>query len=453
MPMTAATQPAQLQRLVLLLCFTVFWSVLNGTMFNVAVPDIARQFSLTTAEVSWVVTGYITIFAVAATTYGKLADLYSVRRLMTIGLLLFNLGALLSLLATWYPLLVIGRLVQAAGGGAIPALVMIIATRYAPVGQRGRVLGAVAATIAFGMGLGPLVGGLLAGFLHWRWLFCLSFANLLVVLPIRRTLPREAPPGGRFDSGGAVLLGLGICALLDALTRQQILSLLAATLLLGWLRRHLAASPAPLIPTELLADRRFRMALLITCLILGAFFGLLFVIPLLLRQLYQVGTTSIGLAIFPGALLAALVGLAGGKLADRRGVVPVALTGLTCLCGSFLLLAWLAGRGPLIVSLLLVFSYAGFSLPQPALGKAVSLILPAELSGVGMGVYNLTYFVAGAIGTALAGSLIDWLDAGTTGAEPILAYQVVFLVSSAACALAALLFRRTFDNLPIGVEG
>jgi DHA2 family metal-tetracycline-proton antiporter-like MFS transporter len=129
MPMTAATQPAQLQRLVLLLCFTVFWSVLNGTMFNVAVPDIARQFSLTTAEVSWVVTGYITIFAVAATTYGKLADLYSVRRLMTIGLLLFNLGALLSLLATWYPLLVIGRLVQAAGGGAIPALVMIIATR------------------------------------------------------------------------------------------------------------------------------------------------------------------------------------------------------------------------------------------------------------------------------------------------------------------------------------
>jgi MFS transporter, DHA2 family, metal-tetracycline-proton antiporter len=443
--MDTTTQPAQLQRLVLLLCFTVFWSVLNSTMFNVAVPDIAHQFSLSTAEVSWVVTGYITIFAVATTTYGKLADLYSVRRLMTIGLLLFNFGALLSLLATWYPLLVLGRLVQAAGGGAIPALVMIIATRYAPVGQRGRVLGAVAGTIAFGMGLGPLVGGLLAGFLHWRWLFCLSFANLLVVLPIRSSLPPESPQAGRFDSGGAVLLGAGVCALLVALTRQQLLPLLVALLLLGWLRRHLAGSPAPLIPMQLLGSRRFQMAMLITGLILGAFFGLLFVIPLLLRQLHQVGTTGIGLAIFPGALLAALVGLVGGRLADRRGVVPVALSGLACLLGSFLLLAGLADRGPLIVSLLLVLSYAGFSLLQPALGKAVSLLLPPELTGVGMGVYNLIYFIAGAIGTALAGSLLDWL---AIGADPALAYRVVFLASAMACALAALLMRRTFSSLP-----
>ncbi|MDW7758014.1 MAG: MFS transporter, partial [Desulfuromonadales bacterium] len=146
----------QRRRLVPLLCFIVFFSVLNGTMFNVAVPDIAAEFNLSPGEVSWVITIYIVAFALAAVTYGKLADLFPVRNLITIGLLFFNVGALLGYVADWYPLLIGARFIQAVGGGSIPAMGMLVATRYFPPDMRGRVLGAVASTVAFASGVGPL---------------------------------------------------------------------------------------------------------------------------------------------------------------------------------------------------------------------------------------------------------------------------------------------------------
>lgn len=434
--------PDQPRQLILLLCFSVFWSVLNGTMFNVAVPDIAREFRLTAAEVSWVVTGYIAVFAIAATTYGKLADHYPVRRLMTIGLLLFNLGALVSLLAPWYPLLVAGRLIQAGGGGAIPALVMISATRYARVEQRGRVLGAVGATVAFGMGLGPLVGGLLGGYLDWRWLFPLSFATLLVILPLRRTLPGESPRPGRFDLTGALLLAAIIALLLLVLTGQHPALLLLGLLLGAQLKRHLRHSPTPFLPPRLLGEAGFRRALLVTCLSLGSMFGLLFAVPLLLRQLFQLETIGIGLVIFPGALLAAVTGLVGGRLVDRLGVFPVALAGQGCLALSLLLLGGLTQHSPLLIALILVLSYAGFALLQPALGKTVSLVLPADSVGVGMGVYNLTYFLSGATGTALAGGLINLLRS-----VPADAFRAVFVIAALAVLAAMLVYRASFARL------
>ncbi|HKI51777.1 MAG TPA: MFS transporter [Geothermobacteraceae bacterium] len=435
-------QPEQPRELLLLLCFTVFWSVLNGTMFNVAVPDIAGEFRLTAAAVSWVVTGYIAVFALAATTYGKLADHYPVRRLMTIGLLLFNFGALLSLVAPWYPLLVAGRLVQAAGGGAIPALVMISATRYARVEQRGQVLGAVGATVAVGMGLGPLVGGLLAGFFHWRWLFLLSFATLLVILPLRRTLPTESSRPGEFDLAGALLLAAGMTLFLLVLTGHSAWLLLPVPLLGSWLKAHLSRSPTPFLPQRLLGEALFRRALLVTCLSLGAMFGLLFAVPLLLRQLFALETISIGLVIFPGALFAALAGLIGGRLVDRLGVYPIALAGQGCLAVSLLLLGALGNRSPLLVTLILVFSYAGFALLQPALGKTVSLVLPAEQVGICMGIYNLTYFLSGAVGTALAGGLISLL-----GAAPVRAFATVFAGAALGPLASMVVFRQSFARL------
>ena len=76
----------------MVISFIIFFSVLNGMMFQVAIPDIAAEFALLPSEVSWVMTGYILVFAVGALMYGKLADIYPVKRLITIGLTLMNAG-------------------------------------------------------------------------------------------------------------------------------------------------------------------------------------------------------------------------------------------------------------------------------------------------------------------------------------------------------------------------
>lgn len=129
---------------------------MNGTMFNVAVPSIAEQFQLLPSEVSWVIAGYIVFFAIGSVTYGKLADIYPVKDLITLGLILFNAGSLLGFLSQWYGMLIVARLIQAMGAAAIPALGMITATRYFPPQSRGKVLGMVASTVAFASGIGPI---------------------------------------------------------------------------------------------------------------------------------------------------------------------------------------------------------------------------------------------------------------------------------------------------------
>jgi len=431
---------------VLLLCSMVFFSVLNGTMFNVAVPDIAREYVLTAADVSWVITGYIIIFALASVTYGKLADIYPIRRLLTIGLLLFNLGALLGFFADSYPQLLIGRLVQASGGGAIPAMSMLVATRYFPAISRGRVLGAVASTVAFAAGVGPVIGGYIAGQWHWRYLFPVSLATLISLYAARKILPQEATRAERFDYAGGLLLGGAVTSLLLFVTKGFWFALPLSFVLTYLFKRHIYRVEHSFISPELLRNQRFRQGLLCTFLGVSTVFGYFFAVPLLLRDLHTLSTAQIGLVIFPGALTAALLGVVGGRLADRWGSVPIVHAGFGLLLLGYLFLAGLLSFGALPIMLLLIICYTGFAFVQSALAKTVSMTLPPERAGVGMGLYNLVFFTAGAFGTSFVGTLIDQMTRFVSLAEhdPAAVYRLLFLAAAGALLLAILLFRRTF---------
>lgn len=442
--------PAFHGRIVLLLCSNVFFSVLNGTMFNVAIPDIARQFRLGPAEVSWVMTGYIIVFALAAVTYGKLADIYPVRWLITVGLLLFNAGALFGFFAAWYPLLIAGRLVQASGGGAIPALSMLVATRYFPPDRRGRVLGAVASTVALAAGVGPMAGGFIAGRLHWRYLFLISMVTLFTLPLFHRILPREQSKPERFDRQGALILGGGVSTLLAGIAQGLLWLFPLGLLLLFWFARHIRSIESPFVRPELFRNRLYRNGLYTVFLALSAVFGMFFMVPLLLRSVYRLDTLWIGTVIFPGALSAALLGHFGGRLADRKGGEAVVYAGLTLLLAGFLLLAAGAGRGAVAVALCLVVCYTGFSFLQSSLAKTVSITLPREQVGVGMGFYNLVFFTSGAFGAAFFGKMLDLAAAEWAGArlpQAPTAYSSLFLGCALAVTLAGSIFHLSFRRI------
>jgi len=439
-------------RVVILLCSIVFFSVLNGTMFNVAVPDIARQFELSASEVSWVMTGYIIIFALAAITYGKLADIYPVRRLLTIGLILFNIGALLGFLSHNYMVLLAGRIVQASGGGAIPAMAMLVATRYFPVDKRGRVLGAVASIVALAAGLGPVVGGFIAGHWHWRYLFLISFATLFAIYVARKLLPKETAKDESFDLVGAILVAVAMTATLVFVTRLYWIALPVALIAFALARRHMYRKEFPFISPELLAGRLYRRGLYCTFLTVGTVFGYFFSIPLMLRMVHGQPTVDIGLVIFPGALTAAALGFVGGRLADRFGGPPVVFAGLGLLLTGYLLMAALLGNGVITVLLVLIVCYTGFAFIQSALAKSVSTTLPHDKAGVGMGLYNMIFFTSGAFGTSFVGRFIDLFDGSipalTASKSTIFSY--LFVLSALTIVIAGLLFYRSFGRAADG---
>lgn len=457
----AGTEPLSgkaMTHLVMVVCYMLFFGTLNTTMFNVAIPDISRQFHLSPTSVSWVLTTYISIFGIGSVIYGKLADAYPVKKLLTAGLIVFNAGSIVGLFAPTYPVLVLGRMLQATGGAAFPALSMLVAVRYIAPSVRGRVLAIVSSTIACGGALGPVFGGFVAGTLSWRYLFLLPVSTLLAIPFYYRLLPHEEPRKEPFDYLGGALLACLIVSLLLFVVQSRILALPACFLFMAGFVLRIRTTTFPFIFPRLILDRQFRNGLLTLFLAQGApIYGMMFTLPILLRNLNHLGTQEIGLAICPGAMTAAVFSFFGGKISDRKGSVTVVRTGLIFLLVGYSLLSFLTGMPTAYVTCGLIISYSGFSIVQSSLAKTVSMVLPPDQTGIGMGMYNLTFFTSGAMGAAIASRIIETSASGK-GLNPFVlpeaaGYSNVFVLIIAMVAWGAAIFSRTFSSsLPAASE-
>jgi DHA2 family metal-tetracycline-proton antiporter-like MFS transporter len=424
-------------RITLPLAVTIFFSVLNGIMFNVAIPEIALGFRLMPSEVSWVMTAYIATFALGSLVYGKLADSVSVKRLITIGLLLLNLGSVIGFMASWYPMLIFARVLQASGGAAIPALAMLVATRYFPREQKGMVLGVIASTVAFGAAVGPVLGGFITGSLHWRFLFLMTLLTLLALPFLRVMLPEERPEKRGFDLPGAVLVISGVGALLVGVTQGGALIFLAAAVLLALFVLRIRSAAEPFIRPGLFSIPSYRSTVVMAVLTTGGMFGIMFAVPIMLSDLEGLGAQSIGLVMFPGAMSAAVMGRVGGRLVDAWGGRRMMVVGSLVLIMGFLALSASAGASPAFLAILLIVSYVGFSFLQSAMPHTVSSDLPREETGVGMGTYSMFFFSAGSFYTAVIGRVLDLRRTGLC-LNPLARCEEGWLYSNVFLALAAM---------------
>ncbi len=440
-----------IQKITFPLSVIIFFSVLNGTMFQVSIPDISEEYLLLPSEVSWVMTGYILVFAIGALIYGKLADIYPVKRLITTGLIVMNLGSLIGFASMWFPMLIFARIMQAMGGAAIPALAMIVVTRYFPPEMRGKVLGIIASTVALAAGLGPIIGGFITGTFHWRYLFITSLATLLMIPSLRRILPAEAVRKDQLDIPGALLIGGGATCLLVFVTQGNWWFFLPGILMIYFFTVRIRRVNNPFIDPELFTNRAYRNTLITTFLSVGTVFGMLFLVPIMLRELNGLDANWIGITMFPGAMSAVLMGVIGGRISDRAGSRFVVYIGAGSLVCGFLMLSTFAGMSPTIIALSLISCYAGFAFLQSSLPHTVSVVLPKEQTGIGMGIYNLLFFISGAFSNAAIGRLLD-LKTASISLNPLVSnskqwmFSNIYVMLAVVTLIGAVLFYMTFSK-------
>lgn len=416
-------------RIILLLGCLLLFSVMNVTVFNVAIPDISKDLDISSSLAGWVITGYAMVYAIGSLMYGKLADLFSLKRLMTIGICLFATGSLIGFFSEGYVWLMVGRLVQSAGASSIPALAMIIPARFFPPARRGAILGMVASFIAFSSGVGPIIGGFITGALDWKYLFLLSLGTMIVLPFLRKALPDEEWREGRIDAIGAALLAAAVAMLMLAITMSSLLYLgvSLALLTLFIMKSHL--SREPFISLPLFTQGPYRYAITATFLSSMTGFSLMLVTPLLLEAYFELRADYIGLVLFPAAMAAAFMGRIGGRWTDRFGSIPMLLTAASLMVTGFILLALLSSLSPWLVAMCLILPNIGFVFMQASMSKLVSLLLPQEKIGAGMGVFSLSNFLAGAVGGTLSTKAVD---AG-------LPYPTILLLSAALITTQMLL--------------
>ncbi|MDD9267482.1 MFS transporter [Paenibacillus sp. GCM10023248] len=438
--------------------FLIFFAVLNETVFNVSTPEIAKQYAITPTGVSWVLTTFIIFFGIGSVIYGRLSDIFSLKKLIVAGILIYSVGSALGFaLQAWYPAVIFARAVQGAGASAIPALVMVVVARYFSPSDRGKVFGLLTSTVSFAIAVGPVVGGFVSATFHWTYLFIIPLFTLISIPFFNQILPEEKRKPGSVDMLGAALVALSVAGITVYLSYPHWYFLAASAALLIWFIFHIRQAKDPFIEPSLFKNKLLRGGLIVGFLVFCTVMGIMFVIPLMLAKVNDLSTSTIGLILFPGAMCSVIFGTIGGNLADKRGNNYVVFIGLGLLVISLAAIALMVGHSPWLISAALLPTYVGFSFVQTALANRVSLTLDVSETGVGMGLFNLITFISGAVGTALVAKLLDggFMDFYT---NPVLStltavpFSNLLIIFAAVIILSGLFYKRIFARKTASVS-
>jgi DHA2 family metal-tetracycline-proton antiporter-like MFS transporter len=445
--------PASHQPLVRWLTYLIFFAVLNETVFNVSTPKIAEEFGLSAAAVSWVMTIFMVFFGIGSVIYGKLADMYSLRRLIEFGTWFYCAASLLGFFVQGsYPLVVLARGLQAMGASAIPALCFVCIARYIPEEGRGKVFGFITSMVSVSIGIGPVIGGFVSGQLHWAILFLMPLPTLIALPFLRKELPVDPGRPGHVDVIGALLVSgaVGLLVLyLNFMQNVYLLGLVVTTIaMVVWLR----SVREPFIEPSLFRNIKFRNGIFVGMTLFSVALGSFFLIPLMLTAVHELTTHQIGMLLFPGAISSVWFGPIAGSLADKRGNVFVVWIGVAALAGSTAVMAMLLGFTYWIVMLAMLANYIGFTMFQTAMINSVSQTLPSEQSGIGMGIFNLISIVAGALGATLVGRILDghWMEAGIISVSRNaagFAYSDILVLFTLIILASGWVFHATFRGM------
>ena len=388
-----------------------FMATLNTSIVNISLPVIAGDFGVGVSEVEWVVISYLLATGTLLLTFGRLGEVAGYRRVYLAGLAVFAAAGALCGLSGGLGSMVLLRALQGVGAAAVQAVGPAIVTAAFPPSRLGRDLGVNAMSVSFGLALGPTLGGLVAEWLSWRWIFFLNLPLGLVGLPWSwRVLPRcGRGEGQRFDPAGALLAGGMLLCLLLALAEGggwgwlspltlglfAAAAALAAAFVLAELR-----SPQPLFDLRLFAIRAFsagNASLLVTFV---ALLSATFLMPFFLQRGQGLSALQAGLLMTPLSLTTLVVSPFSGALSDRIGSRLLASSGLACAALGLLLLTRLdAGSGGLDVVWRLVVIGFGMglfnspnqssilgSVPRLRLGTASGMIAQMRITGQMLGV-------------------------------------------------------------------
>lgn len=447
-----------LKKLVPWIVYLIFFAVLNETVFNVSTPKIAEQFTLSPSGVSWVMTVFLVFFGIGSVIYGRLSDIYSLKRLILIGIIIYNVGSVMGFVfQTSYPLVIVARSVQGIGGSAIPALIFVVVARYFSVSERGKVFGIITSTVSFGIGLGPVIGGFVSASLHWAYLFLIPLLMLIAIPFLLKELPKEEKREGTVDIPGAILVALTVGLFVVYLNFNDWYYLASFLVFLVSTLVYIHRVSDPFINPSLFKNVRFRNGVIVGFSLFSIVIGILFLIPLMLHEVHSLSTGEIGMVLFPGAISSVVFGPIAGTLSDRKGNSFVVSIGLILLAASIVMMSFLLNMSVIIIGIALLLTYVGFSLFQTAMINSVSQTLPEHETGVGMGVFNLIATLSGAVGTAIAGKLLDgrWLEFSflpTITVSKGYAYSNLLLLFLVVLVAGGVLYLRSFKVTPVKTE-
>jgi EmrB/QacA subfamily drug resistance transporter len=417
--------------------------LLETTVVNVALPVLGHDLNASLAELQWTVNAFTLTLSALILLGGGLGDRFGRRRVYLAGIGWFAVASLLCGLASGAEWLIAARALQGIGGALIvPGSLAMIQASIHP-DDRARAVGWWAGLSGTAGAAGPLVGGALVDAAGWRWVFLVNIPIAVVITALlARHVPesRDDAAGHRFDVAGAVLAAVGLGGVTYALIRPTAAGWAAAAaglIAFACFVRVERRSPAPMLPMELFASRRFSAANLASFFLYGALAGFIFFLPIQLQLTVGYAPLAAGLALLPLTALTLALSAPAGTVTARVGPrVPLA-AGSLCCAAAALLATRIGVQSTYWADVLPVVALTGIGVPliTPPVTTAVLGAVPDARAGIASAVNNGVARAAGLVAVAalplLAGLPSDVaadpavLDAGFGGAMLICAGMFV----------------------------
>lgn len=390
-----------------------FLATLNQTVMSVATPELMVDFNISAATAQWLTTGYMLVNGVLIPITAYLMQRFTTRELFQASMFIFLAGTIVSAIATTFPVLLTGRMIQAAGAGIIMPLLMNVILTLFPPEKRGGAMGMVGFAIIFAPAIGPTLAGYILENYAWETMFygMIPLAVIVIICGFIYLKNVSERVFTKIDVTSVVLSTIGFGTLLYGFSRagsegwssiEVLVSILTGVLALALFTWRQLVSRNPLLDLRAFKYNMFSLTTIISIAVTMIMYADMMLLPLYLQNARGYTALESGLLLLPGALLMGFLMPVAGKLFDRFGakwlsIIGMAITIVTTLgfinltdSTSYTYLVLMStGRRIGMALLLMPIQTAGLNQ------------LPARLGTHGTAISNTIRQVAGGIGTAL----------------------------------------------------
>lgn len=415
-PTTNTGHPAKWQILLAVMIGSVM-GPLDGSIVNVVLPEITRDFEVDISITQWVPTIYLVTISCLILFYGRLGDMIGYKKVFLYGLGAFVVTSVICGFSPNVWMLIAFRGLQGLAAGMMMAVGFAIVTAAFPPHERGKAMGMFAIAIATGLAAGPTLGGIITEYLDWRYIFFINVPIGAISLIIgNRVIPHgESKPDQRLDWAGSLTALVFLGSLTLYANRGQdwgwfsasSAPLLATTIVFGsvfyWIERR---SSQPMLNLSLFANKKFSFANISALISFMALFAAMWLTPFFLAIVLHYGILKVGFIMAAGPVAIFFIAPVAGILSDRISTRPLMFLGMTITGVGLLLLGGLDDSSKAFdVVWRLVIVGIGIGIFQSPNNSTVMGSVPPWHLGIASGILAAMRNVGMVLGLAVVGAV------------------------------------------------
>lgn len=395
------------------LLFGMFIAILNQTLLNVALPKINTEFNISASTGQWLMTGFMLVNGILIPITAYLFNKYSYRKLFLVALVLFTIGSLICAISMNFPIMMVGRVLQAIGAGVLMPLGSIVIITIYPPEKRGAAMGTMGIAMILAPAIGPTLSGYIVQNYHWNVMFYGMFIIGIIAILVGFVWFKlyQYTTNPKADIPGIIFSTIGFGALLYGFSEAgnkgwgsveiETMFAIGIIFIILFVIRELRMK-SPMLNLEVLKFPTFTLTTIINMVVMLSLYGGMILLPIYLQNLRGFSALDSGLLLLPGSLIMGLLGPFAGKLLDTIGLKPLAIFGIAVMTYATWELTKLNMDTPYmtIMGIYVLRSFGMAFIMMPMVTAAINA-LPGRRASHGNAFLNTMRQLAGSIGTAI----------------------------------------------------